>query len=67
MSASHKHPETGISDQRTDRSGAVLVKIAKRMDDQELAEAAMNTFFSMEKKERCKTASFPTETPKTRS
>nr|DAR55086.1 MAG TPA: hypothetical protein [Caudoviricetes sp.] len=63
MSASHKHPETGISDQRTDRSGAVLVKIAKRMDDQELAEAAMNTFFSMEKKERCKTASFPTETP----
>ena len=56
-----QHP---IVDQRTDRSGAAFVKIAKRLDDQDLAEAAMNTLFSMERPEPLdKTASFPTDTP----
>ena len=60
-SAVKQHP---VVDQRTDRSGAAFVKIAKRLDDQDLAEAAMNTLFSMERPEPLdKTASFPTDTP----
>lgn len=62
-----KNQQTGkpcVSDQRTDRSGAVLVKIAKRMNDQNLAESAMNLLFSMDRKAPLdKTASFPTDTP----
>ena len=62
-----KNQQTGkpcVSDQRTDRSGAVLVKIAKRMNDQDLAESAMNLLFSMDRKAPLdKTASFPTYTP----
>lgn len=62
-----KNQQTGkacVSDQRTDRSGAVLIKIAKRMTDQDLAESAMNLLFSMDREISLhKTASFPTDTP----
>lgn len=36
-------------DQRTDRSGAVLVKIANRLSDRELAERVLNVFFDPER------------------
>lgn len=51
-----------IADQNTDRSGAALVKIACRLNDQEVAEAALGTLFSMDR-EFSKTAEFPVDSP----
>ena len=48
-----------IHDQYTDRSGAVLVKIANRMTDNNLAKLAINTLFGMANRPLAKTASFP--------
>ncbi|MGN1038320.1 MAG: hypothetical protein ACI4P0_02875, partial [Mailhella sp.] len=39
-----------ILDQRTDRSGAFLIKTASRLSDGELAKSLVDTFFSMERK-----------------
>ena len=49
-----------LADQYTDRSGAVMVKIASRMADTSLAELALNTLFSMKDRPLHKEASFST-------
>ena len=53
-------PAPSAHDQTTDRSGAVLVKIANRLADRELAKRALDTLFSMDRP-LCKTASFPAD------
>ena len=55
MLKAHKDP---VVDQYTDRSGAMLVKIASRMADRGLAAMALDTLFKMDRPLR-KQASFP--------
>ena len=51
-----------IDDQYTDRSGAVLVKIASRLKNTNLAKLAINTLFQMPRADKMqKTASFSTQ------
>lgn len=52
-----------IEDQYTDRSGAVLVKIASRMADKKLASLAIDTLYNMERPLQ-KEATFKTSTAK---
>lgn len=51
-----------VFDHLSDRSGAVLVKIAARLEDRDLAKKALDTLFSMERKTASQT-SFPVESP----
>jgi hypothetical protein len=57
MLKAHKDP---VVDQYTDRSGAMLVKIASRMADRGLAAMALDTLFKMDRPLR-KQASFPVD------
>ena len=52
---------TSVNDQYTDRSGAALVKIASRLQNNAVAEEALNLLFSTERKDFRKVASFPTD------
>ncbi len=58
-----KNPSPQIEDQNTDRSGAVLTKIASRLRDRKLASLALDTLFDHER-EFAKEASFPTNSAK---
>lgn len=58
-----KDQSPAIEDQTTDRSGAVLTKIASRMSDRKLAALALDTLFDHERK-FSKVASFPVDSAK---
>lgn len=56
-----KKPKETVVDQYSDKSGAVLVKISSRLNDERIAKLALDTLFDMERP-LAKEASFPSDT-----